>query len=100
MAGGVPGTGQACVNVFAKRLAHGIDDISFCTPPPSHGGSHPPNGPDYQCCSRGITNWTRVYETEYARDPTAVAGAFAPTNASSGYATLGDRFRAELRALG
>ena len=88
------GTGQACVNVLVKRLAQGLDGVSFCFPPPSHGGSHPPNGPDYQCCSRGLTNWTRVYEIESARDPTGEAGAFAPTIASSGWATLSDRYRA------
>jgi hypothetical protein len=94
MAGGVAGTGQACVNVFTARLPRGLDDLSFCFPPPSHGGSHPPNGPDYQCCSRGVLNWSRVYEVEVARDPTAVLGAFTPGNTSSGWTTLGDRFRA------
>ena len=88
MAGGVKGTGQACYNVFAKRIAGGGANISFCFNPPEHGGSRSPNGPEYQCCSRGLTNWTRVMEAEVSRDPTAKLGGYEPSNASFGVRAL------------
>jgi len=93
MAGGVPATGQACHHVFAKRVEGGEANISFCFPPPDHGGSRSPNGPEYQCCSRGLTNWTRVFEEEWKRDPTARLGGYEPSNASYGPSTLSSRFR-------
>jgi len=97
MAGGVSSTGQACYNVFARRLAGNASNISFCFPPPSHGGLRTPNGPDYQCCSRGLTNWSRVYEAERSRDLTATLGAHSPSNISWGLHTMGDKYRAWTR---
>ena len=86
-------TGQACYHVLERRIDGGAANVSFCFPPPDHGGSHPPNGPDYQCCSRGLTNWTKVHDAEVARDPTARLGGFLPSNASFGQAVLTNRYR-------
>ena len=94
MAGGVPATGQACYHIFTRKLARNESDISFCFAPPSHGGMRPPNGPDYQCCSRGLTNWTLVWHTEAPRDPSGRLAGFAPSNASFGTLTLADKYKA------
>jgi len=95
MSGGVPATGQAFHHVFARRLEGGANNISFCFPPPDHGGTRSPNGPDYQCCSRGLTNWTKVYQAEVARDSTARLGGYVPANDSFGLATLSTRYMSQ-----
>ena len=94
MAGGVKATGQACYNVFARRLEGGSNSIAFCFPPSGFGGNQAPNGPDYQCCSRGLTNWSKVYNAEVKRDPSALLSANHPSNGSFGQETLADKYRA------
>ena len=96
MAGGVKATGQACFNVLARRLEGGTDSIAFCFPPPGLGGLRPPNGPDYQCCSRGLTNWSKVHHAEVRHDPTGLAGAEDPLNTSFGESTIADKYRGGL----
>jgi hypothetical protein len=61
------GAGHTCWNVFTKRIAGGSANVSFLWPFATPSAKRPSNGPDYQCCRMGSTNWTRVYDIETRR---------------------------------
>ena len=89
----LPGTGQACLNVFAHNLQGGRASISSCFAAPVPA-NHPANGPGYQCCRLGMTNWTRLYNAETGRNLSASEAASSPQrDVSFGWCTNTNPFR-------